>query len=304
MEKFEINILGCGSALPTSRHLPSCQVLNFRDKLFVIDCGEGTQLQIRRQKLKFSRIGHIFISHLHGDHCFGLPGLVSTLGLLGRTADLYIHGPEDIAKAMQPTFDFFCQHLPFKLIFLPFCTNKSTLIYEDHSLEIYTIPLSHRIPCCGFLFKEKPSSRHILREWIDYYEIPVSWMNRLKNGEDYTSDDGTTISNDKLTSPSDPPRSYAYCSDTSYNPAIIDIINDVDLLYHESTFAEADKTRAKETFHSTAADAANIAQSAKVKKLILGHFSARYNDEKQILKEAKEIYPNTYISKEGMIINI
>lgn len=305
MEKFEINILGCGSALPTAYHLPTCQAINFREKIFLIDCGEGSQLEFRHKHLKFSGIGHIFISHLHGDHCFGLPGFVSTLGLLGRTADLYIHGPEGLIEAMKPIFNYFCQHLSFKLKFLPFDSTKSAIIYNDRSLTVTTIPLKHNIPCCGFLFREKKGNNHLLREWLDYYHVPISWMNRIKNGEDYLTDDGEIIPNSKLTIPPSSPRSYAYCSDTAYNPAIIEQIEKVDLLYHESTFFEADRARAKETFHSTASDAAKIAKEAQVKKLLLGHFSARYcGNEKQILQEAQQIFTNSVIAQEGMTINI
>lgn len=304
METFEINILGCGSALPTYRHLPSSQIVNVRNNLFLVDCGEGTQLQIRRQQLKFSRIEHIFISHLHGDHCFGLPGLVSTFGLLGRTADLYIHGPENIEAVMQPMLSFFCQHLPYKIVFCPFKTDEATKIYESRAIEIFTIPLNHRIPCCGFLFREKPLKRHILREWTEFYQVPFSWMNRLKNGEDYQSEDGTVIPNSKLTEAADRSRSYAYCSDTAYNKNIIQEIKGVDLLYHEATFCNEDKNRAVETFHSTAEEAAKIAKAAMVKKLLIGHYSARYDDEKTLLKEARGIFPQTILASEGLTIKV
>ena len=182
MEKFELHILGCGSALPTTRHFPTSQVLNVRDKLFMIDCGEGAQLQVRKSRLKFSRLNHIFISHLHGDHCFGLLGLISTLNLLGRTADLHIYSPKGLEELMAPMLAFFNREMTYRLFFHPFETKEATQIYEDRSLTVSTIPLRHRIPCCGFLFAEKPGLNHIVREMVDYYQVPLYELNRIKIG--------------------------------------------------------------------------------------------------------------------------
>lgn len=304
MEKFQINILGCGSALPTTRHFSSSQVVNLRDKLFMIDCGEGAQLQLRKSKLKFSRLNAIFISHLHGDHVFGLPGLISTFGLLGRTASLHIYSPQGLEKILSPMLDFFCYQLPFNVIFHEFDSKKSSLIYDDRIVQVTTIPLRHRIPCCGFLFKEKPLSNHLIREMADFYEIPICWYNRIKNGEDYTTPDGQIIPNSKLTLPADKPRSYAYCSDTCYQESIIPLIKNVDLLFHEATFSEKDSARAKETFHSTAPQAATIALKAQASQLIIGHYSARYDDESIFLEEARPIFQNTRLAQENICIDI
>lgn len=304
MEKFELYILGCGSALPTTRHFATSQVVNLRDKLFMIDCGEGAQMQLRRSKLKFSRLNHIFISHLHGDHCFGLPGLISTFGMLGRTADLHIYSPEGLEELMLPTLNFFCKGLPYQVFFHAFDSKHSEQIYEDRSLTVTTIPLKHRIPCCGFLFEEKKTPNHINREMIDFFKIPICELNRIKNGEDYVTADGEVIANERLTFPSDPPRKYAYCSDTIYRPSIVEQIHGVNLLFHEATFAQTELKRAKETFHTTAQQAATIALKAEAKQLVIGHFSARYDDEDSLLEEASSVFPNTVLARENLCIMI
>ena len=304
MEKFEVNILGCGSALPTTRHFSSSQVVNIREKLFMIDCGEGAQLQLRRSKLKFTRLNHIFISHLHGDHCFGLMGLISTFGLLGRTATLHIYAHKELEKLLAPQLEFFCKGMSYSVEFHAIDPTKAAVIYDDRSVTISTIPLKHRIPTCGFLFQEKQTPNHIIRDMVDFYKIPVFELNRIKNGEDYVTPDGTVVPNHRLTTPSDPARSYAYCSDTICFKSIIPLIKGVNLLFHEGTFAQADAARAKETFHTTAMQAAEIARDAEVKQLLIGHFSARYEDESILLKEAQSIYPNTLLAKENLNITI
>lgn len=304
MEKFELHILGCGSALPTTRHFPTSQIVNVRDKLFMIDCGEGAQLQFRKSRLKFSRLNHIFISHLHGDHCFGLLGLVSTLNLLGRTAELHIHSPQGLEALMTPMLDFFNRQMTYKVLFHEFDTKEQAVVYEDRSLTVTTIPLRHRIPCCGFLFAEKQRPNHILRDMIDFYQVPVYELNRIKNGADYITPEGEVIANARLTRPSAPPRRYAYCSDTIFLPSIVEQIKGVDLLFHEATFADEDAPRAKETYHTTAAQAAEIARAADVKNLLIGHFSARYEDESVLLKEASAIFPNTRLAKETLCISV
>ena len=294
MEKFELHVLGCGSALPTTRHFPTSQIVNVRDKLFMIDCGEGAQLQFRKSRLKFSRLNHIFISHLHGDHCFGLLGLISTLNLLGRTAELHIHSPKGLEDLMIPMLDFFNRQMTYKVLFHEFGTKEAAVVYEDRSLTVTTIPLRHRMPCCGFLFAEKPGPNHILRDMIDFYQVPVYELNRIKNGADYA----------RLTRPSAAPRRYAYCSDTIYLPSVTEQIKGVDLLFHEATFAEDAAPRAKETFHTTASQAARIARDAEVKKLLIGHFSARYDDEQVLLDEARAVFPNTQLAKETLCISV
>ena len=304
MEKFELHILGCGSALPTTRHFATSQVVNLRDKLFMIDCGEGAQMQLRKSRLKFSRLNHIFISHLHGDHCFGLMGLISTFGLLGRTAELHIHSPKGLEELLTPMLNFFCHTLAYKVIFHEFDTRQTSVVYEDRSMTVTTIPLQHRIPCCGFLFAEKARPNHIIRDMVDFYKVPVYELNRKKNGSDYVTPEGEVIANTRLTRPSDPPRKYAYCSDTIFRPEIVEQLSGVDLLFHEATFAESELARAKETYHTTAAQAARIALEAGVRQLVIGHFSARYEDESILLKEASAVFPNTILAKENLCISL
>jgi len=304
MAKFDINILGCGSALPTIRHGASSQVLDIRDKLYMIDCGEGTQLRLRQHHIKFTRLNHIFISHLHGDHCFGLPGLVSTLGMLGRLGDLTIHGPKELKNYMTPILNLFCQHLPYKVILHIIDPKKRALIMEDHSIKVYSIPLKHRVPCCGYLVEEKPTSAHIIREMTDFYKIPVFRLDRIREGADFVTPEGNIIPNHLLTRPADPAKRYAYCSDTLPLESVIEQVQGVDLLYHEATFGMTEKKRAKETGHSTAAQAADIANRAKVEQLMLGHYSARYEDITPLEQEAKCIFKNTIMANEGMCISL
>lgn len=304
MEKFELHILGCGSALPTTRHFPTSQIVNLRDKLYMIDCGEGAQLQFRKSRLKFSRLNHIFISHLHGDHCFGLMGLISTLNLLGRTAELHIYSPKGLEELLAPMLAYFNHQMTYKILFHEFETKQPSLIYEDRSMTVTTIPLRHRIPCCGFVFAEKPRPNHILRDMIDFYQVPMYELNRIKNGADYVTPEGEVIPNARLTRPSEPPRRYAYCSDTIYLPSIIEQIKGVDLLFHEATFAEDAAPRAKETYHTTATQAAQIARDAEVKKLLIGHFSARYEDESVFLKEAQAVFPDVQLAKETLCVSV
>ena len=300
----QLHILGCGSALPTTRHFATSQVVNLREKLFMIDCGEGAQMQLRKSRLKFSRLNHVFISHLHGDHCFGLLGLISTFGLLGRTAELHIHSPKGMEELFAPMLDFFCKNMSYKVTFHEFETQQPVVVYEDRSMTVTTIPLRHRIPCCGFLFEEKQCPNHIIREMIDFYQVPVYELNRIKNGEDFVTPEGDVIPNSRLTRPSDPPRKYAYCSDTIYLKKIAEQIRGVDLLFHEATFAQSEKARAKATFHTTAAQAAQLALDAQVKRLVIGHFSARYEEEQVLLKEAASVFPQTVLAKENLCITL
>lgn len=301
MNKFEINILGCGSATPTLRHLPTSQVVNIREKLFMIDCGEGTQLQYRKAGLSFSRLGHVFISHLHGDHCFGLLGLISTFGLLGRTGPLTIHANPDLEKILQPQLDYFCKFLSFEVHFKAFDPTKHELIYEDRSVRIYTIPLTHSIPCAGFLFEETENDLHLDGEAIRFYNIPIKELQYIKKGSDFITEDGEIIPNKRLTKPADPSRKYAFCSDTAYDESIIPIIKEVDLLYHESTFLEDQSKRARQVGHSTATEAALIAKAAQVKKLMLGHYSSRYTNDLDFLSEAKLIFPEVILANEQLL---
>jgi ribonuclease Z len=270
----------------------------------MIDCGEGTQLQFRTMKLPFRKLNSIFLSHLHGDHCLGLPGLVSTLGMLGRTADLHIYAQPEAPKVFQSVFDYFCRNLSYRVVFHAFDPERHEVIYEDRALKVSTLPLRHRVPCAGFLFEEKPKSPHIIREMIDFYKVPVSQIRAIKNGADFVTPEGKTIPHTILTQPAEPPRKYAYCSDTAYFEPLIPLLEGVNVLYHESTYAEKDLAYAETYFHSSAKQAAAIALAAGVKRLVLGHFSARYPDETVLLTEAMEIFPNTLLANERMLINL
>ena len=304
MDIFEVHILGCGSALPTTRHNSSSQVVRVGNKQYMIDCGEGTQLQLRKSHIPFSFIDHVFVSHLHGDHCFGLIGMISSFGLLGRTTPLHIHADPMLKELMQPQLEFFCKDLKYKVVFHDIDATKHALIFENNAITVHTLPQKHRIPCCGFLFKEKPKKRHLRKEMIERYNIPEYRRRGIKEGEDYTTPEGETIPNSILTSPADASRSYAYCSDTLPCPANCPLIENVDLLYHEATFAQSEAQRAKATFHTTAKDAAGIAKQANAKKLVIGHFSSRYDDESLLLAEAQEIFPNTELAKENAVFKI
>ncbi len=304
MEPFRIHILGCGSALPTLKHNPTCQMVEFRDHLYMIDCGEGAQLQFRHMHIHFAKLRAIFISHLHGDHCFGLLGLISTLGMLGRTAPLHVYAPADFEHLFNTMLAFFCDRMEYKVEFHAVDTTRQEVIFESKSLTVSTIPLEHRVPCCGYLFSEKPSLPHIRRDMIDYYEIPVCQINNVKNGMDWTTPEGDVIPNSRLVTPADKPRKYAFCSDTRYVPRLHQSVMGVDTLYHESTYSEENADRAKLYYHSTARQAAQVAKAAQVGKLILGHYSARYNDEKGLLEEAKAVFPNSFLSSEGAVFEV
>lgn len=304
MEPFKIHILGCGSALPTLHHNASSQIVEIREKLFMIDCGEGTQMQLRKSKIRFTKISAVFISHLHGDHCFGLIGMISTFGMLGRTATLHVYAPADFGPILQQQIDFFCSGLEFKVEFHPVDTSKSQVIYEDRSLTIETIPLEHRIACCGFIFREKPLKPHIRRDMLDFLQIPVSQINNIKAGADWTTESGQVIPNSRLVIPADPARSYAYCSDTRYIPTLHQLLCGIDTIYHESTYTSDYEDRARLYYHSTSKQAASVARDAGAKQLLLGHYSARYIDESKILAEAKDIFPNSKLTDEGKIFDV
>ncbi len=303
MEKFEVTILGCGSALPTLRHKPSAQIVNIHEKLFMVDCGEDAQVGFRRSKLNFNRLHAIFISHLHGDHCFGLIGLISTLSLLGRNADLHIYAEARLEEVLRPQIDCFCCGIEFDVVFHAINPYEHKVIYADRSVSISTLPLRHRVPCCGFLFKEAQSLPHIKREMIDFYNIPNCYINNIKLGASYTLPNGEIIENERLVTPAVPGRRYAYCSDTAFHAPLAELIEGADLLFHEATFAEEARHRAKQTCHSTASDAARMAHLAKVKRLVVGHYSARFDDE-TILEEAQKIFPQTIAANEGMKIEV
>ena len=304
MEPFKIHILGCGSVLPTLKHNASSQLIEMRGKCFMVDCGEGAQMQFRRSHIHFSKLNAIFISHMHGDHCFGLMGLLSTLGMLGRTSKLRIYAPKDYEPLFRQQVEFFMQTMEYEMEMIPVDTEKQQVIYEDHSLTVETVPLQHRVPCCGFIFREKPTLPHIRRDMIDYYGIPVSQINNIKNGADWTNEDGDVIPNTRLVQPADSPRSYAYCSDTRFVPGLKEKVKGVTVLYHESTYTSDQEDRAKIYYHSTARQAATIAAGAGVGTLLLGHYSARYNDEQVLLQEAKAVFEHSILSQEGMVFDV
>lgn len=303
MSDFKVNILGCGSATPSLRHMPSCQVIDYRDKLMMIDCGEGAQLAMRRMKLKYSRLNHIFISHLHGDHCLGLPGLLSTMALHDIEGTITIHTFADGAEIIQQIVDFFCRERPYELKF-NIIKPENAIIYEDKSLIVETFPLYHRVPCVGFIFREKPKLRHLNREMVDFYNVPIAMRQAIKAGEDFITPDGKIIPNHRLTTPAQPSFSYAYCSDTIYNPLVAEAVKGCDVIYHEATYDDSKIEKAAQRGHSTAGQAAQIAVDAEAKKLIIGHYSKSYLDESILLDDACRIFPNTIAANEGMTIDI
>ena len=270
----------------------------------MIDCGEGAQLQLRKASLSFEKVGHIFISHIHGDHCFGLIGLISSFGLLGRTSPLHIYAPVELEPMLTAQLELFFHDLSYPVEFHVVDTQNRKVIFEDRSLSVETIPLEHRMPCAGFLFREKPSLPHIRRDMIDMYGIPISQINNIKSGQGYTLPDGTFIAHEQLVTPADPPRSYAYCSDTRYMPELHKLLEGVSTLYHESTYAKDKQDSAETYYHSTAAQAATVARDAHIGKLLLGHYSARYTDERILLNEAQEVFPNSHLTQEMAIFDI
>ncbi len=304
MEPFRVHILGCGSALPTLHHNASAQVVEIRGKLFLVDCGEGTQVQLRRSRLRFTKISAVFITHLHGDHCFGLIGMLSTFGLLGRTARLAIYAPAALEDMLKQQMQLFCHDFDYEVDFHAVDTSQQQIIYEDRSLTVESIPLEHRMPCCGYLFREKPSMPHIRRDMIDFYQIPTSQINNIKAGADWTTPDGEVVKNERLVEPADPTRSYAYCSDTRYIPTLPSRIKGVSTLYHESTYGEDNLLMAQKYYHSTARQAALVAREAGVGQLLLGHYSSRYEDEQVLLREAREVFENTHLTDENAVFDV
>jgi ribonuclease Z len=296
---FELTILGSNSALPTSDRYPTAQVLNILGRFFLIDCGEGTQIQLRRNKIGYSKIKHIFISHLHGDHYYGLIGLISTLNLLGLKTDIHIYSPSELKNLLQPQLDFIKGGMNVNLIFHPLNFKKLQQIFADKRVEVFSFPVKHSISTCGFLFREVKKEANIKKEMVLEYKIPIARIKEIKSGADFVTENGDIIPNVKLTNPPPHPRSYAFCTDTAFHLPIVDVIKDVDLLYHEATFLEAMRDFAHKTLHSTTIDAANIAKLANAKKLLIGHFSARYNDIRLFEKEARTVFENTEAAKEG-----
>lgn len=296
---MKLTILGCYAATPRSFTNPSSQVLEICNHKFLIDCGEGTQVELRRNKIKFSKIQHIFISHLHGDHCFGLVGLVSTFRLLNRETELHVYGPKGIKEIITLQLKLSNSWTNYPLYFHELESKEPQLIYEDDKVTVETIPLKHRIYTNGFLFKEKPGLRKLLIDKIQNYNIDVSLYQSIKKGKDVTSEDDKLILNEWVTAPPDPPKSYAYCSDTVFDLGIVDQIKNASVLYHESTFLEEHIALAFPTKHSTAVQAATIAREANVGKLILGHFSTRYGKISAFKQEAEEVFKSVELADDG-----
>lgn len=297
--KFEVTILGSSSATPIFNRNPTSQALNINERLYLIDCGEGTQQQMLRFDIKASRIDHIFISHLHGDHYLGLVGLLSSMHLNGRKKALYLFGPAHLKEIIDLQFKYSETTLQFPLEFTAIDAQKSEVIVNNSDVTIETIPLDHRIACTGFLFKEKKRLRKLIKEKLEDLNVPVEYYTALKRGNDYTSANGEVYKNDTLTTDSQAPKSYAYCSDTLYNEQYFEQISNATLLYHESTFLNDMLDRAKETHHTTALQAGEIALKTHARKLLIGHFSARYKTLNELLDEARSVFPETELAIEG-----
>jgi ribonuclease Z len=301
---FSVTILGSSSALPTSERFPTAHLLNANERFFLIDCGEGTQIQLRKYRIRLGKINHIFISHLHGDHIFGIFGLISSLNLIGREATLHIFGPDQIEELLLDHLKYFHHELSFEIAIHKFQHRRSATILKDTNIEVVTIPLKHRIPTCGFLFREQPTPMNIRKDLVEKYKIPIRDIVRIKAGIDFTTADGQIIPNSELTLPPFRTRSYAYCSDTVYSEEIIELVKNVDILYHETTFLQKDADLAAETLHSTTRQAAEIALKAKAKKLLIGHFSSRYKTFDTFEKEAQEIFPETRAVNDGEVFSV
>ena len=299
MIRFEVLVLGNSSATPIFERHPTSQVINYNEQLFLIDCGEGTQMQLSRYGIKSNRIDHIFISHLHGDHYLGLVGLVSSMHLVGRRADLHIYGPAPLQEILELHFKYSETVIRYNIIFHPTNPEKEEVIFSSRMMTVKSFPLIHRIQCTGFRFDEGKRSASILADKVEPLNIPKPYYSLLKKGIDYVDPQGNVHQAAALTIPGPASRSYAYCSDTVRHPIYLPSIQGADLLYHESTFLDEMRDRAKETFHTTCLEAAEIAKESQVKKLLLGHYSARYKTLGPLLEEAQTVFPNTELSIEG-----
>lgn len=296
---MKLTILGCFSATPRRDTNPTSQVLEMKNHLFLIDCGEGTQVELRRNRIKFARIKHIFISHLHGDHFFGLIGLISTFRLLTRETELHIHCPKGLKEVITLQLKLSDSWTNYPLFFHELTASTTQLIFEDDKVEVWTIPLDHRIYTNGFLFKEKEGEHHLHMPSVIAANIDRAYYNKLKQGHDVLNNDGVLIDYKKVTLPPNPPKSYAFCSDTAFKEDIVPLIKDVDVLYHESTFLEKHAHLAPKTKHSTAKEAAQIAKKANAKTLILGHYSTRYENLNEFKVEAQTIFKSVKLAKDG-----
>jgi ribonuclease Z len=304
MRSFEVTILGSGAALPTANRNPTAQFIRCKNRYILIDCGEGTQVQLRKYRCKLQQIDHILISHLHGDHFFGLVGLLSTMNLLGRTQAVRIYGPEALQKIITNQLEVGGARLEFEINFLPLFGNESTLLFEDKCIEIHTFPLKHRVETNGFLIKEKNMPPSLLGEIFKENKVPLVAIPFFKRFENFTDEKGKTHAFDEYITPAPTPKSYAYCSDTAFLPSIAESCTGATVMYHEATFTEIHRDKAKKTNHSTAIEAATIGKLCAVHKLYLGHFSARYNDTITHLEEAKTIFNNVFAVEDGDVIEV
>ncbi len=303
MSKFSINILGCGSAVPTTMHQPSCQIVDFRDRLMMIDCGEGAQTMMRCMKLKFSRLTDVFISHMHGDHCFGLPGLLSTMALHEKGRAVTLHLPSGGVEVMRNYISYFCRDISYEIIYKPI-PSKGGIIYEDHALTVEAFPLYHRLPCTGFIFREKPKAPHLRKDMLEFYNVPIHLRESIRQGADFTTDSGTVVPNARFVIPPEPSISYAYASDTVMDKRVAEAVKGVDLLYHEATYSSDMARQAREYGHSTAAEAGRIARMAGVKKLMIGHYSKRITDVQILVNEAKAEFDAVIPANERLKIDL
>jgi len=296
---FTLTVLGSSSAVPTPARFPTAQVLNVHERFFLIDCGEGTQIQLRRFSINASRINHIFISHLHGDHFFGLFGLLSSFSLTGRKSDLHVYAHRDLEVTLDHFRMYFGVAMEYKIVFHPFIATLPAEIYNDKHITVEVLPLRHSVPVVGFIFREKKRSFNIRKESIEKYSLGIREIVKIKEGLDHITPDGKTVPNSELTLPPFRPRSFAFCTDTMYFQKLAETLRDIDLLYFEATFAEKDKKLAKLTGHSTAVQAARVANQANVGKLLIGHFSSRYKSIAPLVKEARLIFANTTAVEDG-----
>lgn len=301
MTDFCLDILGCGSASPTPFRNPSSQVIEYRGRLMMIDCGEGTQAMMRRMKLHFTRLTHIFISHTHGDHCLGLPGLLSTLALNGKTGSVTIVLPAEGVEIMRTIIGYFCREAPFEIIFQPVEGNGG-IVLDLPGLTVEAFRLYHRVPAYGYIFREKPKQLHLRGDMVKFLNIPVAQLQHIKNGADFVKADGEIVANSRITSPADPSLSYAYCSDTMFDPRVAESVKGVDVIYHEATYDSSLTPKAEARGHSTAAQAGRIAAMAGARLLIIGHFSKRYIDTEPLAEEARREFPAVIAAHDGMRI--
>jgi len=301
---FSLTVLGSSSAIPTANRFPTAQVLKVHERFFLIDCGEGTQMQLRRFSINMARINHIFISHLHGDHVFGLFGLFSTYNLLGRKSDLHVYAYRDLEISLEHFKKYFGINLSYAIIFHPFTADQPYEIYSDRRMTVHTLPLRHSVPVVGFIFRERQKLLNIRKEKISQYALGIKEIRSIKEGNDLVRPDGTFVPNSELTLPPVKPRSFAFCTDTSCFNSLAESLKGIDLLYFETTFIHADKKLAKLTNHSTSAQAATLAKNAGVGKLLMGHFSNRYKNVNLLVEEAQKIFPQSFAAEDGDIHSI